>query len=204
MELGLQDVLELISTDEISTRTYYVYYRLVQGVEEQKAGAFETSYNTMLATLSAVFALIGVVTIFQDVADAVKASVVVGVVLVLLVLYLSKGHFRPAKGKDLDDTIRLAIHLGEINQFARQIRLLLKVKDEPATREMKKALLLERLDYLKKVASEITAVKGALESKDEAQMKQDLDSIHVDMPFVEARIALATSVIREAESGVAP
>ena len=200
-EKDISDFLGLKNLDQISIRLYYLYYRLLETLREEKMSFFRYTYDTITAVIGGFLGIVSLYVFIKDLDDIYKASAV-GVTIAVIIGLIFLKEMKKPKSKpeyeNLSDNLELAINLDQIFKQANQCILLMSMsKKNPGDSDIKD-FLSDSYDILK---DSITYVeKLTKKMKEEKTLEEALKMIHINQKFLERRIKFGNSVLSKCES----
>lgn len=112
--------------DIVSTRLYYMYYRLLQSMAGQQESFSKFTLGTVAASVSFVATLVNIIPAVEGLDLATRLWVLLGSVLfgVLILWGLNQYWIPKTKWEETQATVRLGIHLSEIRSSIQELDLL--------------------------------------------------------------------------------
>lgn len=185
---------QLMSLNQISIRAYYLYYRLLEGLSEQRESFLSYAFYTAIAIIGGFGVALNAIILFQQIGGIIKLTILILTIAVIAGLLIIKGHFVPGKKlAELRPTLRLAIHLDRVVKHVGEISLLKRAlkhdSDNELIEDMQKSAykyLSDSLAYIKQIVKEL---------KEKEILEQSMKEIHVNEDIINSRIKLAEKTL---------
>jgi len=190
-ESDLERFLQIKLLDQISIRSYYQFYAAQEALSQQEQSWFKFMYSTIAAVMGSTTSIVTVVAYFQKIGVLALGGIVALVVLAVGV-YPVYTRLRPPKSADLiPDTLRLAIHLDQIQKQSVELLLLDRMQASLKTDEIVQRMRTEDVTILRGSLHTVRKIVKALGTK----LPKALKDIHITPEFLEERLQLGDSVL---------
>lgn len=191
-EGDLERFLQIKLLDQISVRSYYQFFAAQEALSQQNQSWFKFMYSTIAAVLGSTTSIVTVVGYFQKI-----GALAIGGIVALLVLavgvYPIYTRLRPPKSADvIPDTLRLSIHLDQVQKQSIELLLLDRMQDPLKADEIVQRMKTEDLTILQGSLQTVRKIVRDLGKNLPKAMKD----IHITQEFLEERLQLGDSILK--------
>lgn len=202
----LKTFLELRNLNHISDMLYYIYYHLLDKDKKDSIEGFKSSFDTQMSIIGGIASIVTVVAFFQTVDDVYKILLFATTIVLIIGLFV----WRQIKSKKiegnelakLDDTLQLAICIGQIMHQSSEILLLSKLNNKLHEDDFMRSLLLESYELLRTSIMRAEEIASRLEKNN--QLDNTLENIQYNRELLIERIASARSIVVKCHEIIMP
>jgi hypothetical protein len=192
-ETAFDRFIQLKQLDQISIRSYYLYYATKELQSEQRESWFKFAYSLIAGAIGTATGAIGLAGYLLHLGVVGDAGVI-ATVIVAATAYPVYSRLRPSR--DLQEeslSIRLSIHLDQILKQSVEVSMLAEIPDGGGPKDLVTHLLSDGLSVLLDSVSRVEEIRKELGDG----LLKALEEIHTTSDTLESRLRLGKDTLKK-------